>query len=141
MPVERLNAWKSFCFVAAVMWVAAVAFFAIWHEGTETDRLRFWADTVEWSINADPLVTKNAAELRAKLGDEQFIAAAADSYPDVDLRETLHRYETERAGHPRYEHPLLAIVLWALLPPFMLYAVGLAFFSLRDALRRSRVKA
>jgi hypothetical protein len=137
MAVERLNAWKSFCVVASVMWIAAVAFFAIWHEGMETDRLRFWADSVEWTINADPLVRMNAAELRYKLGDEQFIAAAADSYPDVDLRDTLRRYEVERASHPRYEHPAIAFVLWALVPPALLYALGLIFVSLRTALRRS----
>ena len=110
--------------VAVSLWVAAVALFAIWHEGTEVDRLRFWADSVEWAINADPLVSKNATELRSKLGDEKFIAEAPAAYPEVDLHETLERYEADRASRSRFDHPLIAFAFWALIPPALLYVAG-----------------
>ena len=111
--------------VAVSLWVAAVALYAIWHEGTEVDRLRFWADSIEWAINADPLVRKNATELRSKLGDEQFIAAAPTVYPDVDLHETLERYQADRAVHQRFDRPLIAFAFWAVVPPMFFYGLGL----------------
>ena len=120
-PQIRESYW-----VVVSLWVAAVALYAIWHEGTEVDRLRFWADSIEWVINADPLVQKNATELRSKLGDEKFIAVAPTVYPDVDLRETLQRYEADRASHPRYEHPIAVFALWTAIPPSLLLAVVLA---------------
>jgi hypothetical protein len=138
MRVEQLNAWKRFCIVATVLWVAGMAFFAIWHEGTESDRLRFWADAIEMAINSDPTITRNATELRSKLGDEQFIAAAPLQYPEVDLRDTLLRYEAERAGRSRLLHPTLELIFWMLIPPLVLYALGLLVSSMPTVLRRFR---
>jgi hypothetical protein len=134
MKLKRLHNSEGFWFLVS-MWIAAVALYAIWHEATEVDRLRLWADSVEWSINADPLTKKNATELRAKLGDEKFLAAAAAAYPDVDLRDTLHRYESERASRPRYEHPILTFAFWALIPPAFLYAGGVLLLWSRRAKR------
>ncbi len=135
MKLKRLYNSEGFWFVVS-MWMAAVALYAIWHEATEVDRLRLWADSIEWSINADPLTKKNATELRAKLGDEKFIGAAQAAYPDVDLRDTMRRYESDRASRPRYEHPVLTFALWALLPPVLLCAGGLAIAWARRNKRR-----
>jgi hypothetical protein len=136
MGSEQLRAWKKFCAVATVIWIAGAAFFAIWHEGTEADRLRFWADAIEMAINSDPTITRNATALRSKLGDEQFIAAAPLAYPEVDLRETLLRYAADRAGRSRIVHPTVELILWALIPPPLLYALGLLFSQLPGVLKR-----
>jgi hypothetical protein len=130
MGSDQPRAWRKFCAIASVVWVAGVAFFAIWHEGTEADRLRFWADAIEMAINSDPFTTRNATELRSKLGDEQFIAAAPLAYPDVDLRDTLLRYAAERSGRSRVVHPTVELIVWAIVPPALLYALGLLFSSL-----------
>ena len=133
MKRKRLYNSEGFWFLVSI-WMAAVALFAIWHEATEVDRLRVWADSIEWSINADPLTKNNAMELRAKLGDEKFIAAAQAAYPWVDLRDTMRRYARDRASRPRFEHPELTFVLWALIPPAFFY-VGLIVVYARRAKR------
>ena len=138
MASERLGAWNTFCIVASAVWVAAVAFYAIWQHGSEAERLRFWADSVEWSINSDPNVEGNAKELRIQLGDEEFVARAAAAYPRIDLRETLRRYEADRASRPRYRHDALTLVLSAVVPPGMLYLLGLAALTLWPATSSSR---
>jgi hypothetical protein len=138
MGSERSRGWNTFCIVASAVWVATVAFYAIWQHGSEAERLRFWADSIEWSINSDPNVEGNAKELRTRLGDERFIAQAAAAYPRIDLRETLRRYEADRASRPRYRHDALAFALSAVVPPSILYLLGLGVLWLRAASSSSR---
>jgi hypothetical protein len=107
------------------LWVAAVSFYASRQHDRDVQRLAFWADSIEWLINADPMVPISAKEMRAKVGDEAFIAAAASAYPKVELRQTLRRYEEDMARRARSEHPVLAFLLWMLVPPVLLYALGL----------------
>ena len=138
MGRKRPSGWNTFCIVVSAVWIAAVAFYAIWRHASDMERLRFWADSVEWSINADPMLDVSAKELRAKLGDEQFIAQAAAAYPRVDLRETLQRVEADQAKHPHRRYNGLKLFLWALAPPFALYLLGFATLSLGAATSWSR---
>jgi hypothetical protein len=138
MKRERLKSWESFWIVAAVLWVAAVALYAIWTRGIEVERLRFWADSIEWTINADPMVEVSAKELRASLGDEQFIATAPAAYPRVNLKETMQRYEADLARRPRGMHDGLTFIAWALVPPTLLYLLTLLAMRLRAVLRPTR---
>jgi hypothetical protein len=135
MKLERLKSWESFWIVAAVLWVAAVALYAIWTHGIEVERLRFWADSVEWTINADPTVQVSAKELRASLGDERFIAAAPATYPRVNLKEAMQRYEADLARRPHRMHDAMSIVAWALVPPALLYLLALLAMRVRAVLR------
>lgn len=134
MKIKSLS-WESVWVVTAVAWVAAVAFYAFREHQAVTERLRFWADSIEWIINADPMVEVSAKELRAKLGDEKFIAVAETAYPKVNLRATMRRYEAEVASQPLFEHAAMVLVLWALVPPLLAY--GLAWL-LSSAIRFRR---
>ena len=116
--------WESLWVVASVVWVAAVALYGFREHQATVERLRFWADSIEWIINADPMVEVSAKELRGKLGDEQFIAVAETAYPKVNLGTAMRRYETEMAAQPRYPHPAVLFVFWALIPPVSVYAIG-----------------
>ena len=138
MRLERLRSWETVWIVASVVWVAAVALYAIWNHGMEVERLRFWADTVEWTINADPMVEVSAKELRASLGDEQFIATAPAAYPRVNLKEAMQRYEADAVRHPRRKADAISFVAWALVPPALLYLLAMLFLRIREALRTAR---
>jgi hypothetical protein len=138
MRLERLNGWQSLCLVASMVWVAAVALYAIWRHGSDVERLRYWADSIEWSINADPMIEASAKQLRARLGDERFITAAAAAYPRVALRETLQRYEAEEARRPREKYDAVSLVFWSLLPPGLLHAAGLIAACILGCFRRSK---
>jgi hypothetical protein len=83
-------------------------------------------------------VRLSAKELRAKLGDEQFIAAAPAAYPHVDLRETMRGYQQEVARHPIQEHLVGTFLFWALVPPLVLYGVGVVAEVIAALLRRRR---
>jgi hypothetical protein len=107
--------------VAGVVWTAVVAFYAIWHNGTYSERLHFWADVIEWSVNGDPTTEVNVKQRRYALGDEQFIATAATAYPKFDLRDTLRRYEQDRTAHDRFRYGGIALLLGWLVPPCLLY--------------------
>jgi len=135
--LNHLKGWKNFSVLASLVWVAGAAHYGLWQHNTEAQRLSHWADTVEWVINADASVPVSAKELRSKLGDEQFIVAAAAAYPRVDLRETIRRYERDRVNRPRYEHPVVALVSWALIPPALLYGLGMMVGWI-SSLRRRR---
>lgn len=104
--------------------MAGVAYIALWQYQTQDDRVRYWADSIEGTINGDPMVPKSAKELRSKVGDEAFIAAAPAAYPQVDLREMTRRYEADMAKRPRFD--LRSAVAFALLPPLVLYIFGWA---------------
>jgi hypothetical protein len=125
MKLRPLSRWEQIWVLASLLWVAAVSFYASRQHDRDVQHLAFWADSIEWLINADPMVPISAKEMRAKVGDEAFIAAAASAYPKVELRQTLRRYEEDMARRARSEHPVLAFVLWMLVPPVLLYALGL----------------
>ena len=125
MRLRHLTDWKNFWLLASLLWVAGATLYGFWQHNTEAQRLSHWADTIEWIINADANVPVSAKELRSKLGDEQFIAAAAAAYPRVDLRDAIRRYERDRVNRPRYENPVVAFVSWALIPPALLYGLGI----------------
>lgn len=131
MTPERSRGWESLRVVASLAWIAAVALYAAWQHDKQTERLRYWADSVEWTIDADPTVQTNAVELRTRLGDEKFIAAAAAAYPRVDLRDTLQRCQIDLARHPLRRQNAFILVLWSLAPPALLYFLGFAAARLR----------
>lgn len=131
MTPERSHAWESLRVVASLAWIAAVALYAAWQHDQQTERLHYWADSVEWTIDADPTVQTNAVQLRTRLGDEKFIAAAAAAYPQVDLRDTLQRCRIDMARHPLRRQNALILALWALAPPALLYFLAFAAVRLR----------
>ena len=131
MTPERSRAWESLRVVASLVWIAAVGLYAAWQHDKQIERLRYWADSVEWTIDADPTVETSAVELRTRLGDEKFIAAAPAAYPRVDLRDTLQRCRVDMAKHPLHRQNAFMLVLWSLGPPAFLYFVGFAAARLR----------
>ena len=126
--------------LASLIWVAAVAFYASREHDRDMLRLNLWADAVEGIIDGHPMLPVSAKGLRAKLGDERFIAEAAHAYPQVDLRETLRRYGEDIAGHPFHKHPLGAFATRGLIPPGVLYLLG-ALADWLGTLRRRFVGA
>lgn len=127
---RRPGAWL----VAGMVWVCLVSFAALWQYGRGEDRLRFWGDVVEETINGDPSVMASAKTVRSRLGDERFIAEAQQLYPQVDLRDVLNRYRSDAANRWR-----LTFAEWmtlVLLPPPVLYLVGFALIK-RAAARNS----
>src|ERR1051325_6716236 len=124
MRLKHLNGWEGFWVQATLVWVAGVALSFFWQHKLEAQRLGYWAESIEWIINADPSVPASAKELRATLGNEKFIAVAPVAYPRVDLREIMRRYESDRANRTRYERPVVAFVLWALTPPALVYVLS-----------------
>ena len=138
MRFKHLSGWESFWLQAALVWVAGVALSFFWQHRMEAQRLNFWAESIEWIINADPSVPVSAKELRGKLGNEKFIEVAALAYPRVDLREILRRYESDRGTRTRYERPVVAFVLWALTPPASLYVFGMLVSAIASRLRRPK---
>lgn len=131
MTPERSRAWESLRVVASLAWIVAVALYAAWQHDKQTERLRYCADSIEWTIDADPTVETNAVELRARLGDEKFIAAAAAAYPRVDLRDTLQRCRIDMERHPLRKQNAFVLALWSLTPPALLYFLGFAAARLR----------
>lgn len=107
-----------------MVWISGVAYVALWQYQTQDDRLRYWADSIEGTINGDPMVPRSAKELRSKIGDEAFIAAAPAAYPQVDLRDMMRRYRADMGRHRRFDFRGAAAL--ALLPPLVLYVIGLA---------------
>src|SRR5689334_12924186 len=122
--------------VASLVWVAAAAFYASSLHDRDVQRLKRWADTIEADINADPMVRMNAQQLRARVGDEAFIAAAARAYPHIDLRQTMHSYHQDMAAHPLSRNPLATFAIWGLVPPLVLFIAGLLMDALLAFLRR-----
>lgn len=118
----KLRLWHNAWLVTSVVWISGAAYIALWQYQTQDDRVRYWADSIEGTINGDPMIPKSAKELRSKVGDEQFIAAAPAAYPQVDLRDMMRRYEADMARRPRFN--LRRAVALALLPPLVLYIFG-----------------
>lgn len=129
----KLNSWQNVWLVVCVAWIAGVAYISLWHYQTLDDRQRYWADAIEGTINGDPMIPRSAKELRSRLGDQKFIAAAQAAYPQVDLRDMMRRYDAEMAN--RSDFTLLDAVALALIPPSLLYLFGLV---LAWIVRRSR---
>jgi hypothetical protein len=140
MRGKGFGRWEVLWIVASVAWIAGVGLFALKQHQLAADRLRFWADSVEWIINADPMVPISAKELRGQLGDEKFITEAPKAYPKVNLQEIVRRYEADRAAHASsYASPGVPFVLAALLPPVLAYGVlaAVRFIGASRARRRS----
>ncbi len=123
---------------ASLVWVLAAALYVSSENDRQVERLGRWAAAIEAVINADPMVRISAKDLRAQLGDEEFIAAAPHAYPNVDLRETMRGYEQEMARHPINKDLVSTFLLWALIPPLVLYGVGLLVDAILALLRRRR---
>lgn len=136
MRLKHLKGWANLWAQASLAWVAGVTLYAISQHQIEVQRLNFWADSIEWIINANPGVPVSAKELRSKLGDEKFIAAAPAAYPRADLRETMRHYYQESTTRERNEHPVAAFVLWVLIPPALLYAFGIVVTLISSPLRK-----
>lgn len=136
--MEELRSWRPVWLAACLIWVLAVALYVSGENDRQVERLGRWAAAIESVINADPAVRLSAKELRAKLGDEEFIAAAPAAYPHVDLRETMRGYQQEVARHPIHEDLLGAFLLWALAPPLVLYGLGVVAEAIAALLRRRR---
>jgi hypothetical protein len=136
--------WEVLWIVASVAWVAGVGLFALQQYQLAAERLRFWADSVEWLINADPMVPVSAKELRGQIGDEKFIAEAPKAYPKGNVQEMVRRYEADRAAHPSgYARPGVPFVLAALVPPLVIYGLLAAvnFLLASRARRRSALQS
>ena len=121
----KQDGWKQVWLLVSLVWVATAAFYASHVHDVEAQRLHLWADAIEGVINGDPMVAVSAKELRSKVGDEEFIGAAAAAYPQVDLRSVMRRYQQDMADHPPHEHLVATFALWALVPPL---ALGLLAF-------------
>src|SRR5690349_13732604 len=134
--MHRSRPWRPIWMVASLVWIVAVALYASKENDRQAERLNRWAAAVEAVINADPMVRTSAKELRTKLGDEQFIAAAPAAYPQVDLRETLRGYTDEMSRHPVHKHLLATLATWALGPPLCAYGLGVLAEGLIPVLRR-----
>lgn len=122
----------------SLVWVLAAALYLSSEHDRQVERLGRWATAVEAVINADPMVRLSAKDLRAKLGDEEFIAAAPKAYPNIDFRDTLKRYEREMAEHPVRRDPIATFLLWAVVPPIVLYVLGMLAEAIAALLRRRR---
>ena len=134
MKLALTGRWRDACFIASMMWVGLVIFTALWQYGSGQDRVRFWADVVEETINGDPTVETSAKTLRSRVGDERFIAEAQRAYPQVDLRDVLKRYRSDIGTRWHFSFPEgIALIL---LPPAALY-VGLALGSAAAARNRA----
>lgn len=122
----------------SLIWVLAAALYVSSENDRQVERLGRWAAAIEAVINADPMIRSSAKDLRAQLGDEEFIAAAPHAYPNVDLRETMQGYEQDIARHPIHKDLVSLFLLWALVPPLVLYGLGLLIEAIAAALRRRR---
>ena len=125
MGLRRSSRWETLWILATLIWIVALGVDTFKSHQAEAEWLNYWADSFEWVINADPMVPVSAKEVRAMLGDEKFIASAARLYPKVNLQETLRRYESAKLTRPYHEHVGRWFVLWALVPPLVLYGVGI----------------
>ncbi len=123
--LKRSNGLRALWVLASLTWVVGLGVGTFWSHEAEREWLNYWADSIEWVVNADPTVPVSAKQVRAKLGDEAFIAAAPSLYPQVNLQETLRRYEADKANRPPHEHVNASFVLWALVPPVGLYGLGI----------------
>ncbi len=124
--------------VGSLIWVLAAALYVSSENDRQVERLGRWAAAIEAIINADPMVRISAKDLRAQLGDEQFIAAAPHAYPNVDLRDTMREYEQDMSRHPIHKDLVSTFLLWALLPPLALYILGVLADAIARLLRRRR---
>ncbi len=129
----KLGLWQNAWLATSILWITAVAYVALWQYQTQDDRVRYWADSIEGTINGDPMVPRSAKELRARLGDEKFIAAAPAAYPQVDLRALMRRYEADMATRRHFDFRLSLAL--ALLPPLLLYVFGVAYIRVARRFR------
>ena len=136
--MRHASPWRHVWMAGSLVWILVAALYLSSEHDRQVERLGRWAAAVEAVINADPMVRLSAKELRAKLGDEDFIAAAPKAYPNIDFRDTLKRYEREMAQHPVRRSLIATFLLWALVPPLVLYALGLLVDAIAFLLRRRR---
>lgn len=131
--------WRSVWFSVSLAWVVGVAVDAHNRAELAEERLRLWADQVEYLINADPMVETSAKKLRSEVGDEQFIVEAPKAYPNVNLAPVVQRYDAEKAASGGSEEIRAGrVIALALAPPATAYAFARFAMPLLVALRRRR---
>jgi hypothetical protein len=144
MALRRLNGWQRLWVIATVLWVIGQALYWPQHFPTDASNLKFWADSMAFHIkyekypnlSDEAAAVKAASDMRAKLGDEQFIEYIAANFRTDSVASTTKLYRSNQIGWWKHQADfVLFVALFALVPPALLYGLGLLVSWVRAGFR------
>ena len=126
MSLRQLNGWRRLWLVASVLWWAWVVLETVPKFPTEKKQFAFWAASMAMDVQ---LARQNYDSIRnahSDLSDKQFIEMAPKIYPNVDFSSTLKSYQSDMTSLTKEQlQGIGAIALLVILPPALVYAIGL----------------